>query len=320
MRDRFTVVRIPPASLPEQVSSGTVQKGCGSETAVCLQRFCSSRRREPRTRRRRCAWSCATSTRRRHARSRPRRSGSTWSGCTGRAAARRRSACAGSHGWSAWQQADDDWGRSGVWRKSNAVWTGTASAIQIRTRGDVTHVREYLLWSPPVHEHGPDASDHGLADDRDAHRLARGGGDPPRQAALRAVAAVRARAPHGHGERVLVQPVGVDRARHRGLPRAGKRLGRHRLQLSRRRVRPGVRRPLRRDHEERRRRALAGFNTGSVGVALIGNYSKTRTVEGRAGRAREAARVAPRRRARRSVRNGRLQVRRQLEVSARARA
>jgi hypothetical protein len=61
-----------------------------------------------------------------------------------------------SHGWSAWQQADDDWGRSGVWRKSNAVWTGTASAIQVRKRGEVSHVREYLLWSPPLRESGRD--------------------------------------------------------------------------------------------------------------------------------------------------------------------
>jgi hypothetical protein len=52
--------------------------------------------------------------------------------------------------WSAWQTADDDWGHSGIWRKSDAVWTGTATAIQIRKRGQVTHVREYLLWSPPV--------------------------------------------------------------------------------------------------------------------------------------------------------------------------
>jgi hypothetical protein len=58
----------------------------------------------------------------------------------------------GLRGWSAWQDADDDWGRAGVWRKSNAVWTGTATAIQIRKRGDVRHAREYLLWSPPVRE------------------------------------------------------------------------------------------------------------------------------------------------------------------------
>jgi hypothetical protein len=60
----------------------------------------------------------------------------------------------GPHGWSAWQPADDDSGRSGVWRRSNAVWTGTATAIAIRKRGDVRHVRQYLLWSPPIHEAG----------------------------------------------------------------------------------------------------------------------------------------------------------------------
>ena len=52
--------------------------------------------------------------------------------------------------WSAWEQADDDWGRAGVWHESNAVWTGTANAVQIRKQGHVTHLREYLLWSPPA--------------------------------------------------------------------------------------------------------------------------------------------------------------------------
>jgi flagellar hook assembly protein FlgD len=52
--------------------------------------------------------------------------------------------------WSRWEPADDDWGRVGVWRRSNAVWTGAADAIQVRTKGRVTRVREYLLWSPPV--------------------------------------------------------------------------------------------------------------------------------------------------------------------------
>src|ERR1051325_8161631 len=52
--------------------------------------------------------------------------------------------------WSAWQAADDDWGRSGVWRKGNAVWTGASDSIQFRTNGRVTKLRDYLLWSPPV--------------------------------------------------------------------------------------------------------------------------------------------------------------------------
>jgi hypothetical protein len=50
--------------------------------------------------------------------------------------------------WSAWEAADDDWGRSGVWRKGNPEWTGAADAIQYRLRGRVTKLRAYFLWSP----------------------------------------------------------------------------------------------------------------------------------------------------------------------------
>jgi N-acetylmuramoyl-L-alanine amidase len=52
--------------------------------------------------------------------------------------------------WSAWEPGDDDSGRSGLWRLGNPVWTGAADAIQVRLHGRVTHVREYLLWSPPI--------------------------------------------------------------------------------------------------------------------------------------------------------------------------
>jgi len=55
-----------------------------------------------------------------------------------------------SGGWSAWKAADDDWGRTGVWRKSLGDWTGPADAIQFRLAGKVTRLRDYLLWSPPV--------------------------------------------------------------------------------------------------------------------------------------------------------------------------
>jgi flagellar hook assembly protein FlgD len=52
--------------------------------------------------------------------------------------------------WSGWKAADDDWGRSGAWRKSLGDWIGPSSAIQWRLRGHVTRLREYLIWSPPV--------------------------------------------------------------------------------------------------------------------------------------------------------------------------
>src|SRR5580765_1464509 len=58
--------------------------------------------------------------------------------------------------WTAWQAGDDDWGSDGAWRKGNAVWTGAADAIQVRTVGRVDRVREFLLWSPPVPEGGRD--------------------------------------------------------------------------------------------------------------------------------------------------------------------
>ena len=51
--------------------------------------------------------------------------------------------------WSAWLAADDDWGRDGSgWRKGAAEWTGAADAIQYRLRGRVTALRAYFLWSP----------------------------------------------------------------------------------------------------------------------------------------------------------------------------
>jgi flagellar hook assembly protein FlgD len=56
----------------------------------------------------------------------------------------------GRGGWSGWRAPGDDWGRSGVWRKSLGDWVGAADAIQFRLAGRVTRLREYLIWSPPV--------------------------------------------------------------------------------------------------------------------------------------------------------------------------
>ena len=51
--------------------------------------------------------------------------------------------------WSAWLSADDDWGRDGsIWRKGDAEWTGPADAIQYRFQARVVRLRAYFLWSP----------------------------------------------------------------------------------------------------------------------------------------------------------------------------
>ena len=52
--------------------------------------------------------------------------------------------------WSAWQAADDDWGRSGAWRKQTSPsWVGASDSIQYRLAGRVTRLRAYFLWSGP---------------------------------------------------------------------------------------------------------------------------------------------------------------------------
>ena len=52
--------------------------------------------------------------------------------------------------WSAWTDADDDVapdGGTGRWHDGNLDWTGAADAVQFRTHGDVSRLRSYELWS-----------------------------------------------------------------------------------------------------------------------------------------------------------------------------
>jgi hypothetical protein len=69
----------------------------------------------------------------------------------------------GSRGWSHWQEADaeaedlpDRWSaearRRSSWRIGNPFWTGTADRVQIRTKGRVQRVRGHFVWSPEESE------------------------------------------------------------------------------------------------------------------------------------------------------------------------
>ncbi len=116
-----------------------------------------------------------------------------------------------------------------------------------RRRGSVPHVghrRPHSGVLPLVARDDLSAADgarRGPAVDRAAVGLAGRREDHAVQAALRARVEARRRASHRRDELVLAIPGGCDRARDRGLPRASERLERHRLQLSRRPVRHGVR-------------------------------------------------------------------------------
>jgi hypothetical protein len=58
-----------------------------------------------------------------------------------------------SGGWTRYEAADDDWGRAGTWRmQGSPEWVGSSTAIRYRFDGRVTRLRAYFLWTPVVQE------------------------------------------------------------------------------------------------------------------------------------------------------------------------
>src|SRR5206468_3249859 len=51
--------------------------------------------------------------------------------------------------WSGWRRSDDDDRIENGWHLGNLDWTGPASAIRFRTRGRIERLRAYYVWSPP---------------------------------------------------------------------------------------------------------------------------------------------------------------------------
>jgi flagellar hook assembly protein FlgD len=65
----------------------------------------------------------------------------------------------GNKGWSRWHEAEaeaedlpdrggDEARRMGGWRVGNPWWTGTSGRVQVRTRGRVDRIRAHYVWSP----------------------------------------------------------------------------------------------------------------------------------------------------------------------------
>ena len=172
--------------------------------------------------------------------------------------------------WSEWVDADaepEDQPNAGSaertrtrsWRLGAPWWVGPSNRIEYRLRGRVDAAAGVLRLELAGRRAGPDAPEGRRAADHAAQRLAGRRVDPAGRPVLRPRFEDGDRPSHGRLERLLTGRGSGDRQGNRDLPREGKRLERHRLQLPRRPLRPGLRRPVRRDRTERDRRARAGL-------------------------------------------------------------
>jgi hypothetical protein len=50
--------------------------------------------------------------------------------------------------WTPWRAADTDPNVASSWHLGNLVWTGSSDAIRFRTRGHISRLRAYYIWSP----------------------------------------------------------------------------------------------------------------------------------------------------------------------------
>ena len=156
-------------------------------------------------------------------------------------------------------------------RASDPVWAGGCDELQLRaSRRAARRAARALRLRPrrgpagaaragggrPKQQAAPQPG-HAAAD-HPARRVGRRRGAAALGARLRR-GADGLRPPHGHRQRLHARPVGLDRARHRQVPPRHQRLERHRLQLPRRPVRAGLRRPRRRRRAGGHRRPRAGL-------------------------------------------------------------
>ena len=147
------------------------------------------------------------------------------------------------------------------WRIGNPWWTGPARWIEYRVAGEVTRLRTFYVDSPVTPADRAPAASAGKASsaaascgpcaatgDREARRVERRRDDRAGRAGDRGASSPCRGTPHGRLQQLFPRRVSGHRARNPALSRPRKRLGRHRLQLPRRQVRPCLRRPWRRDH------------------------------------------------------------------------
>jgi N-acetylmuramoyl-L-alanine amidase len=181
-----------------------------------------------------------------------------------------------SSGWSAWQKADDDRHVEHSWHLGNLVWTGAANAIRFRIGGSVTGLRAYYVWSPS--EPGPLRRTQIAGEPPIILRLSWGADESIRRAPPRYADAVHfAIVHHTAGSNnytpaqsaAIVRGIQIYHVKGNGWDDIGYNFlvdkygqifeGRY----------GGMDRPVIGAH-------ALGFNTGAVGVSVIGDYGSSR--------------------------------------------
>jgi flagellar hook assembly protein FlgD len=179
-------------------------------------------------------------------------------------------------GWTPWRVEDDDNNRSHSWRLGNIVWAGPSNAIHFRTTGRVVRLRAYYVWSPPerllprrllIANAPPIIPRFSWGANEQIRRA------PPKYASAIHFAVVHHTAGTNNytagQSAAIVRGIEIYHVQGNGWDDIGYNLlvdkygqvfeGRY----------GGVDRPVIGAHAE-------GFNTGSVGVAVIGDYTSAR--------------------------------------------
>jgi hypothetical protein len=179
-------------------------------------------------------------------------------------------------GWSPWRKADDDHDVEHSWHLGNLVWTGAANAIGFRVGGRVSRLRAYYVWSPT--EPGPLRRTQSAGEPPIILRLAWGADESIRRAPPRYADAVHfAIVHHTAGSNnytpaqsaAIVRGIQIYHVKGNGWDDIGYNFlvdkygqifeGRY----------GGMDRPVIGAH-------ALGFNTGAVGISVIGDYGSTR--------------------------------------------
>ncbi len=187
--------------------------------------------------------------------------------------------------WSAWRVADadaaPDRGSSEAaaqrgWRLGTPVWTGAADRLQYRTSGEVSRLRAYYVWSSVEHRSFRALSVSGSP--AIVPRSVWGGDELPRRASPRYARAIRlvivhhTATPNAYSPdqaAAIVRAIDVYHVKGNGWDDIGYNFLIDRYGHVYEGRAGGITRNVIGAH-------ALGFNTGSVGIALIGNFTKER--------------------------------------------